>query len=333
MQPNIDFIKISTDVTIIHKFIEEVILEPRLNVLLWSAITKQTPGLRIGYPAQHLASLITGVEGSRTGARGDDLVDGTEVKSCIRIDQLDTCKDCGQKVLRMEHNCSVCNSSNIDRKNDSKWLITIRSESELNLYTEKIDRVLLILLDYPNFSENQFDTARIQAFEVWPQNSPNFIKICEDYYYKIYLTHIKENPNKTPAPKNFWPESYQFYLCKPIKVFEALINDFNTKPTAEIIRYHPAGESRDYLVPESAPLSIIKPKELDQVFDAAAMFYPNNEFIREWRTIRELNDAKKRQEYNNMKLSGKVIESSLLDCLALRDTSRATPHQSAYSRR
>ena len=85
MQPNKDFIKIPSSKAQVEKFISEVMLIPRCKIIEWSQITKQSPGLKIGYPAQHLASLLTGVEGSRTAARGDDLADGSEVKGCNRI--------------------------------------------------------------------------------------------------------------------------------------------------------------------------------------------------------------------------------------------------------
>ncbi|PIV70162.1 MAG: hypothetical protein COS08_01675 [Euryarchaeota archaeon CG01_land_8_20_14_3_00_38_12] len=70
--------------TQIVEFIEELIIEPRKNCAKWSRITDQTATLRIGYPGQHLASLTTGVKGEKTGARGNDLSDGSEVKSCSR---------------------------------------------------------------------------------------------------------------------------------------------------------------------------------------------------------------------------------------------------------
>ncbi len=333
MQPDLGFVTINTDISVISRFIDEVILQPRLNVLRWSSTTKQTPGLRIGYPAQHLASLVTGVEGSRTGARGDDLVDGTEVKGCNRIDQLDTCSSCGQKVLRMEEICSVCNSNQISRKNDSKWLLTIRSESELELLTKKVDRVLLILLDYPEFSIGQFDTARILIYEVWPQSSPKFVQICNDYYNSIYLPHIANNPKKTPAPKNFWPESYQFYLCNPIKVFECEFQHFNTAPKATINFYHPATVSRSGLIPESARISLFKPEEIDIIYDQHSSISNTDDVLKRWAHVRKDSLIKKRQLIKQMKDDDLTIQSSLLACLPLRDTSVAQPQSSTYLRR
>lgn len=97
MKPKTELITITDNETKIVKLLQELVLQPRLLALEWSKITKQTPNMKIGYPGQHLASLITGIEGARTGARGDDLRDGTEVKSCSRVDQLDTCVACKTK--------------------------------------------------------------------------------------------------------------------------------------------------------------------------------------------------------------------------------------------
>ena len=130
MQPIKKFITINKNLDKIKQLLNELVLQPRLNAIKWSLITKQTPNIKIGYPGQHLASLITGMEGERTGARGNDLIDGSEVKSCSRIDQLDMCKKCKSPVARLETVCSNCNSSDIDRKNDSKWLFSIRNKNE-----------------------------------------------------------------------------------------------------------------------------------------------------------------------------------------------------------
>src|SRR3989338_8087274 len=88
MQPNKKLVTISDNLKQINQLLSELVLQPRINAIKWSAITKQTPNIRIGYPGQHLASLIAGMEGERTGARGNDLIDGSEVKSCSRIDAL-----------------------------------------------------------------------------------------------------------------------------------------------------------------------------------------------------------------------------------------------------
>jgi len=161
MQPNKKFITIGDNLNKIKQLLHELVLQPRLNAIKWSAITKQTPNIKIGYPGQHLASLIAGMEGERTGARGNDLVDGSEVKSCSRINQLDICRSCRSPVARLEKRCPTCNSLDIERKNDSKWLFGIRNETELNLLLHRVKRVLLVIGDYPNFDDGDFNTLRL----------------------------------------------------------------------------------------------------------------------------------------------------------------------------
>lgn len=334
MKPDPKFIKIATSAAILEKFITEVMLLPRLKSIEWSKITKQTPGLKIGYPAQHIASLLTGVEGKRSAARGDDLSDGSEVKGCNRIDQLDTCTTCRNKVLRHELICSSCKSTHISRKDDSKWLLTIKSESELELYTKKIDRLILILLDYPNFSSNDFETLTIKAYEIWPKHNPQFQQLLYDYYNSIYLEHIKLNASKTPAPKNLWPYSFQFYMCKPLKTYECLISSINTKPSIKTLTFVEPTFDRANIEPEQVPTEILKFDEIEIVFNThqkelTAQF---PKFMQLWNSLTQ----SKRKQKETKELLYKTIPflpSDFIECLELRDTSKATPHATKYSRR
>ena len=60
----------------IAKLLTQMVLQPRIVALKWAELTKQTANIKIGYPGQHIASLITGMQGEKTGARGNDLKDG-----------------------------------------------------------------------------------------------------------------------------------------------------------------------------------------------------------------------------------------------------------------
>jgi MamI restriction endonuclease len=267
MKPRSEYITITDNKNRIIKLLQELVLDPRIKALEWSKITKQTPNMKIGYPGQHLASLITGIEGSRTGARGDDLQDGTEVKSCSRVDQLDNCKDCKEKVLRTEMACSYCGSTNINRMDDSKWLFGIKSEQELELLIKDVERIFLTIADYPNFKENDFETIRFQAFEIWTgvERHRVFATLMTNYYNKIYLEHKVLNANKNPAPKNFWPFSYQFYLCNPIKVFNCIVTNSNTLPSVNVDYLVEPNASRDVLASEYMPTSLLQQDELQQL--------------------------------------------------------------------
>lgn len=332
MKPNPEYITIDDNLNKIVQLLDELVLTPRLKALEWSKLTKQTPNMKIGYPGQHLASLITGVEGARTGARGDDLIDGTEVKSCSRVDQLDTCNACKNKVLRIEDVCPHCGSDNIKRMDDSKWLFGVKSENELKLLTQDLDRVFLTLADYPYFSENDFDTIRFQAFEIWNRTDrhSHFTNLMTNYYNKIFLEHISRNPNKTPAPKNFWPYSYQFYLCNPIKVFNCVVSEANTSPSIDIDFYVEPNQDRSLLTPEPMPTSLLTVDEWNHLIDSASEYTLNSQ-ISEGRTYAEL--LENRQNKSEMVAILPFINENTRRFLDLRDTDKVSEAKATYIRR
>jgi len=263
-KPNEKFISIKDNEELILQMISELVLQPRINAIKWSRLTKQTPNIKIGYPGQHLASLITGMTGERTGARGNDIIDGSEVKSCSRIDQLDVCNDCKLSVARLEPNCPHCDSANVQRKDDSKWLIAIKNENDLDVLLNQVGRVLLMLGDYPNFDKQDFETLRIQTFEIWPGEVRHhrFGELMTNYYHKIYLSHKEKDSNKTPAPKNFWPYSYQFYLSNPVLTFSCTITNANSEPQITIDHLTPPDIDRNTLTSVYMPTKILKDTEL-----------------------------------------------------------------------
>ena len=306
MKPDASKVTIGNNKARIKEFLSDVILAPRARIMAWSRITNQTPNLKIGYPGQHLASLITGIPGTGTGARGDDIADGTEVKSCSRVDQVDTCLDCASNVFRVQTSCPKCGSSNIRRNNDSKWLITIHNRDELNLYLNEIPRTLFLISDYPNFDEGDYDTLRFTSFEIWNQSerAAAFRQILKDYLEKIYSKHTARDRDKTPAPKNFWPYSYQFYMCNPIKTFECIIRNAGTEPEIEITHYVDPRADRKDMPSENLPAKLLKDPEI------AALRSHGIEI--------DENDS---------------VDEEAKRFLCLRDTSRAMPHKTAYRRR
>ncbi len=336
MIPQKKYIKIDDNENRIKLLLKELVLEPRVKALDWSKITKQTPSMKIGYPGQHLASLVTGMEGVRTGARGDDLEDGTEIKSCSRVDQLDNCRDCKKKLLRIEELCPHCGSENINRMNDSKWLFSVKSESELELLTKTIDRIFLTLSDYPNYHDGDFETIRFQAFEIW-NNDPrhkNFSIIMENYYYKMFLEHIKRNPNKTPAPKNFWPYSYQFYLCNPVKVFDAIVKKANNNPEIEIKLLVSPDMDRGLLVPEPMPTSLLNIDEL-RILSAQENQYTIEAQLIGGKSFNDLVDITSKKSINKNALAETLpyIDRATRDLLPLRDTDKIAEGKQKYKRR
>src|SRR3990172_13177459 len=105
---------LQTSEQLIKECIRDLYLDPRNLVRKWSKITNQTCQIRFAYPGQHIASVITGIKGRGTAARGDDLSDGSEVKTCSRADQLSECGDCERSVLLIQEKCPYCESTNIN---------------------------------------------------------------------------------------------------------------------------------------------------------------------------------------------------------------------------
>lgn len=261
MIPQAQFLTIDKNLERIKEFIDEIIIAPKATLRKWSSITNQTPAVKLGYIGQHLASLITGVKGTSSGARGDDLEDSSEVKSCNKIDQADKCEDCEHRVMRYEDKCPYCGSQNIKRKEDSKWLFSVRSEEELNQYLN-LDRVILILMDYPNFDSNDFNDIRISAFEIYPKDKRMHIfgELLTNHYYNIYLPKINDNAKTNPM--NLHPFKFQFYKCNPIKTFECIIKDVDSNPSIIINHYIEPNVERDANVKsEDMPAALLKPKE------------------------------------------------------------------------
>jgi hypothetical protein len=334
MQPNKKFITITDNETKIVALLNDLVLAPRVNAVKWSKITKQTPNIKIGYPGQHLSSLITGMCGERTGARGNDLRDGSEVKSCSRIDQLDKCQECGAPVARLEELCPECNSDNIKRNNDSKWLFSIRNEEELNVLLHSVKRIFLIIGDYLNFDENDFNTLRFQAFEIWPEHARHkkFSDIITNYYFKIYKAHKKKDANKSPAPKNFWPYSYQFYLSNPIPVFSCIIKNANTDPQIHIEHYIEPGIDRSTLPSILMPSWILKDKEFESILKNAG----NNEI--EAMLKKDFLKKNKLSSIKKLPLKEKQsifigIDEKLRSYLPLRNTDIISVAKNKYTRR
>lgn len=203
-----------TSEKLVKECITDLYLVPKNLLRKWSEITNQTCQVRFAYPGQHIASVITGVKGEGTAARGDDLSDGSEVKTCSRADQLSECRACGAKVLVWQTECPICKSKDINVKTDSHWIFSIKSDDELYLLLNKIPRIILMLFDKES---SETDDIRLRAWTVDPEN--DYVhQFFTDYYENNYL--VKTNA----APCNLHPLLYDFHLMKPKLFFHADIN-------------------------------------------------------------------------------------------------------------
>ena len=309
MKPDPKLTTLQDNVPRITAMLLELILRPRRDLAKWARVTKQTPNIKIGYPGQHLASLVAGVEGARTGARGHDLRDGSEVKSCSRVDQLDKCKDCNAAVARIESSCPDCQSINIRRNNDSKWLLAVKSENELSTLLDEVPRILFILSDYLDYEASDWNTLQFQVFEIWPQHDRHrhFRTLMENYFNKIYIPHIERDPKRTPAPKNFWPYSFQFYMCNPVRTFHCIVRDALGNVNLEVLDYVDPLMDRERVEPLPMPLSVLKQNERQKLRENIS----HNEYL-----LAQENGLTENHRFH----------------LRLRDTDHAAPQGRVYQR-
>ena len=198
-----------------EELLQDLYVTLRRSLAKWAAVTNQTPQARMGYVGQHLTSVVTGFPGGRSGARGKDLLlpgdRFAEIKTCSRVDQLGACRSCRHAVASIEVACPSCGSESINRRDDSKWLIGLRSESELHALWEA-EAFYLVLFDFADFADQREIKARI--WQVDPR-SPGFAYCMVDYFFNI----------RGIAPFNLWPFSFKFELMVGELIYSALIHE------------------------------------------------------------------------------------------------------------
>lgn len=202
-----------------EQLIQDLYVDLRNKSLLWSDITQQTPQARMGYIGQHLTSIVTGIPGGKSGARGYDLIfpDGAEgeIKTCYRVDQLGACSTCGKVVSSIETSCSFCGGTAVVRKDDSKWLIGVKTEADFaKLLRPRL--YYLVLFEFVDISDASNDDIVASIWSVDPSNL-GFAACMVDYKLNI------QSKSKSKAAFNLWPWSPKFYLMKPRLIYRSII--------------------------------------------------------------------------------------------------------------
>lgn len=200
-----------------ERLISDLYIDLRRRINSWASLTKQTAQARMGYVGQHLVSIATGYPGGRSGARGKDLVisdsEYGEIKTCYRVDQLGKCNTCGAVVASIEQECPVCDSPDLKRNDDSKWLISIRHDNEYALIIEP-KYYYLVLFDFTDLKDPH--TIRASIWEV-DTKRPGFAFCLIDYYENI------RSKSKSKAPFNLWPFQMKFELMCPRLIYRSYI--------------------------------------------------------------------------------------------------------------
>lgn len=199
--------------------IRDLYLGLRNSVGAWSKITHQTPQARMGYVGQHLVSVVTGFPGGKSGARGYDLVmpggGFGEIKTCYRVDQLGSCRACGGGVSSLEFECSTCGSKEVIRKDDSKWLLSLKTSTDFEGMLNP-HRYYFVLFEFEDVLDSTNQNIIASIWEIDPK-SLGFSLCMIDYRFNI------QKNSDSGAPFNLWPFSTKFYLMKPTLIYRSLI--------------------------------------------------------------------------------------------------------------
>ena len=71
------------------RLLQEQVVDQRKRLHFWKDLTNQPAQIDTGYVSQHLVSIITQIPGEGMRGKGEDLKDGSEVKSANFLDSLD----------------------------------------------------------------------------------------------------------------------------------------------------------------------------------------------------------------------------------------------------
>ena len=191
----------------------------RTSIMQWAAVTQQTPQPKMGYIGQHLTSVVTAHPGGRSAARGKDLIlpNGryAEIKTCYRVDQLGVCLNCTHVVASIESSCPSCGSSDVRRRDDSKWLISPKHDADM-LEIFNATAYYLVLFDFVDI-QNPQEGINARIWEVDPQGK-GFAYCLVDYYFNI------KSKSRSGAPFNLWPFQLKFQLMRPELIYWSILH-------------------------------------------------------------------------------------------------------------
>ena len=324
MKNNVN-LKLST-IECINKLLKDLYIDLRKKVNYWSSLTDQTAQARMGYIGQHLVSVVTGFKGGKSGARGKDLVlpnnEYGEIKTCSRVDQLGYCKECNNPVSPNETLCSFCNSKNIKRNDDSKWLISITEEYPNSSALEESEDILVnihkpkfyyfVLFEFEDIN-NADSPIVVTIYTVNPKNNC-FILCMLDYFYNI----------RRNAPFNMWPHMLKFNLCNPKIIYQSKISIqgnietiiFNTENPIEVKFSNLAQYSRSKNLTSETLNNLCSEFNLDSSSSSltvlnAIELKSKNDHLTNQELIRKFANAFYKESINNAKIKLKKEGRSL----------------------
>lgn len=168
------------------QLLEEQVSEQREKLNHWSTITAQSSQIDTGYIAQHLVSLQTQIAGQGMRGKGDDLCDGSEVKSANFLDSLDK-----KGATAPRWNFTAVTRQIMERflEYPAVYLLSMDLNSQGNFRTRiwKVDVTKHIILrerytkwmnvlGYPKFASEKEESVNFQLFPPHVRTEENFAR-------------------------------------------------------------------------------------------------------------------------------------------------------------
>lgn len=168
------------------ELLEEQVIRQRKLLNHWSTITAQSAQIDTGYIAQHLVSLQTKIPGQGMRGKGDDLCDGSEVKSANFLDSQDkkgavaprwnftaVTKAIMERFLDYPSVYLLSMDLNKDGKFRTRiWKVNVKEHDILRKrYIEWMDK-----LGYPKFKNNSEESVNFQLFPPHSATEENFAR-------------------------------------------------------------------------------------------------------------------------------------------------------------
>jgi len=293
-----------------EQLIKDLYLDLRTKVNSWASITHQTSQARMGYIGQHLVSVVTGFPGSRSGARGADLIlpdsEYGEIKTCYRVDQLGECNNCGARVASIENSCPACNSHDLTRREDSKWLISLRNDDEFGKVLD-LKYYFLVLFEFLDIQSEDNKDIVSSIWRIDPK-VPGFGYCMIDYYLNI-RAH-----SKSKAPFDFWPYKIKFDIMRPLLIYRSLIKE---NDSIETQIFPGRDEPRIHVVLELTEYSRSNNLTLDKAIQIANSFNielePN---LKKIEILQKIEEKRQSERTQNQILSDTIADFLYLQELA-----------------
>ena len=158
----------------IKKLLIEQVIEQREKLHYFRDLTFQPAQIDTGYIAQHLVSLVTRIPGGGFRGKGDDLEDGSEVKSANFLDSMDargavaprwnfTCNDIDQMEGFLKYPAIYVVSMDKNSDDNYRFRVWKLDPAKHTILTDRYKEWMEVL-GYPKLSADDRKAVNFQLF-------------------------------------------------------------------------------------------------------------------------------------------------------------------------